>query len=82
MKPEKYKRFYIEEVFSSALQESDIEDRLNEMLEAWSTQMQTKYPGFEFRILNGETQMMNESSVGGQTLPPVIRFSMHVSYSL
>lgn len=82
MASEEYKRFYIKEVYSSAMDEQSIEERLNAMIQTWVADMRSKHPQFQYRIVNAETPIINSTSIGGQSLPPAIRFVVHVAYSV
>ena len=80
MKAEKYKRLYIKEIYSAS-EECSIDTRMNELVLEWVDKFVKLYPSLEYRIINAETQMINASTWAGQTLPPTIRYIVHIAYS-
>ncbi|MEO8796142.1 MAG: hypothetical protein ABI390_11795 [Daejeonella sp.] len=80
MNEEKYKRFVIRELIGTEYDEDSIDIRLNEKAEIWKTEMIQKHPGFKCRILNAETCGLNTSELGFQSMPPTIRYSLHMAY--
>ena len=81
MKIEKYKRLYIKEVYMAS-EESTIDSRMDELVSNWATDTIKLHPGLEYRIINAETQMINSSTWAGQTMPPTIRYIVHIVYTI
>ncbi len=80
MNDENYKRFCIRELIGTDYDEDSIGTRLNEKAEIWKKEMRQQYPNFKCRMLNAETCGLNTSELGFQSMPPIIRYSLHMAY--